>query len=785
MPLIWFSCAFFTGILLADQLAWPARGWFLLMGLGALLLSAVGWMRQRLPGKGGRRWFLLLCVVWAGFGLGGMRYLLSLPDWQDRGFIGRYTDQDLPLTVTGWTAAYPDRRDTHLNLVVEVKSISFREEDAPLPVEGRILVRAPGTAEAEFGDRLTLQGFLRTPPEGEEFSYRTYLQRQGIYAFLSTDELNITGRGEGFFLRRWLYKLRTRLLENLYRLWPDPESSLLAGILLGVETGIPDRVQQAFRQTGTSHVIAISGFNITLVAGLFSRSFNRLFNPRFAALAAGIGICLYTVLVGADPAVVRAAVMGGLSLFARQIGRRQHGLNAAALASLLMALVNPQIPWSISFQLSLAATLGLILYADPLAQAFYDRASRLIQPELARRVSQPVSEYLLFTLAAQVTTFPVMMVHFHTFSLSTFVANPVILPVQPPIMILGGLALLLSVIWFPVGRVAAPLVFPFVAFTIRMVEWVSRLPIRSFHTGDAGATAAVLYYFLLFGLTAGWQLLSFLPAVLKPSLRFGGAALAVFLVWRSVFALPDGKLHLTFCSVGGGSAVLVEAPGGERILINGEPAASRLSDCLGRRLPPFSRELDLLVIASPIPEDLLAVERNLERFPPERVIWLGEQALCVEAESLQEKLQEKKIPIVQGQIGQEVVYSRGGKLVVLEESARGGSVLLSYQHFRVLLPFGLDEVGRERLRQGRDIGPISVLLLADRGYQASNPPGWIWNLQPQLLVFSGEGDGYGSLPDSRLIADLAGYSLLRTDQQGAVEIISDGIEMQVRVEKLN
>ena len=208
-----------------------------------------------------------------------------------------------------------------------------------------------------------------------------------------------------------VYKLRTQALNRVYQLWPDPEASLLAGILLGIETGISDQVQKAFRETGTTHIIAISGFNITIIAGLFSRLFSRLLNPRQGALAAGLGICLYTMLVGADAAVLRAAVMGVLSIFARQIGRRQHGINAAALASLIMALINPQIPWDISFQLSLSATLGLILYADPLSGWFVKTCSRVLPAEKAQRLAGPVSEYVLLTFAAQLTTFPVMIYH--------------------------------------------------------------------------------------------------------------------------------------------------------------------------------------------------------------------------------------------------------------------------------------------------------------------------------------------------------------------------------------
>jgi competence protein ComEC len=123
-----------------------------------------------------------------------------------------------------------------------------------------------------------------------------------------------------------LYQLRNAFHRTVESPFPEPEASLLSGILLGIESGISPQIREAFNATGTTHIIAISGFNITIVAGLFISFFGRAFGSRRGTLAAAIGILVYAVLVGADPAVVRAAVMGGLSLLALRLGRRTHGL---------------------------------------------------------------------------------------------------------------------------------------------------------------------------------------------------------------------------------------------------------------------------------------------------------------------------------------------------------------------------------------------------------------------------------------------------------------------------
>jgi len=298
---------------------------------------------------------------------------------------------------------YPDQRDQIVNLQIKAESIQGKKEEPPILLKGLLLAKAPVETRVSYGDRVLVVGFLKVPPEDEDFNYREYLFRQSIDVYITRAEVVVLETGHGSVFLGAIYRLKTKALKNIYRLWPDPEASLLAGILLGVESGISESVQKAFRDTGTTHIIAISGFNITIVAGFFSRFFSRIMNPRKGAFAALAGISIYTILVGADAAVVRAAVMGGLSIFAQQIGRRQHGLNAAALASLVMMLFNPQLPWDVSFQLSLSATLGLVLYADPLSAWFLRLCSRFFPLEVAQRITQPVSEFVLFCRAADHT----------------------------------------------------------------------------------------------------------------------------------------------------------------------------------------------------------------------------------------------------------------------------------------------------------------------------------------------------------------------------------------------
>lgn len=819
MPFLWLAIAFITGILAAYFFNFPFSLWLMLAGTAVVILlilkllpgifvhldRLVRRLMARLPpgvlgglvrlagwrGRARRRvplWLLLLV-----FALGGLRYQQAVPVISPE-HVAWYNDSLAEFAVEGLVIAPPDMRDNATYLRLQVRSLQPENGPQLPPVEGKLLVVVYEPGFWQYGDVLRLEGQLETPPQGESFSYRDYLARQGIYSSMRGPRVELLISGQGNPLLQMIYGLRQHSLEMVYTLWPDPEASLLAGILLGIETGIPPEVREAFVATGTSHVIAISGFNITIVAALFTAGFTRLFGPLRGAIAALLGITLYTLFVGGDPAVFRAAILGGLALFATQIGRRQAGLNSLAFAALVMAALNPYVLWDVGFQLSFAATLGLVLYADPLTVGFNRLASRWLPTERVKALSGPVSEYLLMTLAAQITTLPVILFHFQRLSLSAFVANPLILPAQPPVMTLGGLAVMLGLLFEPLGRLAAPLVWPFVVYTVRLVEWIAALFGPGLYLGALAPALVIGFYSLLFGLTilAASQRLAPLRERLQAwfearggisrPLALAGLALLVVLVWRGVFDAPDGRLHLTLLDIGSGEALLIQSPTGRYVLVNGGNSPSRLSDGLGRRLPLFDRRLDYLLVAAPGDEQIGALADTLLRFPPVAVLWAGPTAGNTEARFLQRALSERGLRVQAAESGQVLELGGGARLEVLAVGSRGAVLLLEYGNFRALLPLGIDFELLETLQDHPRLAEPAALLLADSGYGPSNPPDWITSLRPQVVLLSVAPGDFQSRPDPALLAGLEDYPLLRTDQNGWIELATDGDQMWVQVE---
>ncbi len=633
MPLLWFSLAFLAGIGLGAFTRLPLSAWLLLAGLSlALALGERFWagrfaryriLRAKIP--------LAVGVLLAALFAGALCWQHAQPNWGPSD-LAYYNDSG-QAELIGWIAADPDRRENAVQLRVRVESITLESTGRVIPVEGVALVRLSPGGNWQYGQRIRLWGKPVTPPSGEDFSYQDYLAQHGVYTYLlypSTHRLEGTS---GSRVMAAIYGLRQAAYRRITTMLPQPEAGLLSGILLGLENDLPESLEKAFQDTGTAHIIAISGFNMSVLCALFVGFFGRFFPRGWTALLAVLAIATYTVLVGANPAVVRAAIMSGLAVFGRLIGRSSAGTTPLAGSAMLMCIFNPWLLWDVSFQLSFTATLGLVWFADPLQSGFERLAAHWLSPKAAHRLAGPVGENVLFTLAAQVTTLPVTLVHFGRLSFSMLLANPLVLPVQPLVMELGGAALLVGSFSTTLGQALS---WPLTAYTIRAVEWCARIPGGAVSIGTVSGWFAAGYYLVLGGLMTAKSWLAAVSSRIKPAAVLTGLGLVTLLAWNVALHRPDGRLHLALFDLAGSPAALLTTPGGNQLLLGGAGGANALSSALGREMSLVDRRLDGLLITSTSADDLQSLAGLIERTPADQVFWALPPPDKAAAERLQE-----------------------------------------------------------------------------------------------------------------------------------------------------
>ncbi|MFV2045330.1 MAG: ComEC/Rec2 family competence protein, partial [Anaerolineales bacterium] len=512
---------------------------------------------------------------------------------------------------------------------------------------------------------------------------------------------------------------------------------------------------ESFNDTSTTHIIAISGFNITILAALVISLTGRTLGMRKGAVVAAIVIAFYTILVGADAAVVRAAIMGGLALFALFLGRLTLALASLSAAVILMTLVNPYVLWDVGFQLSFAATLGLVLYADPIKDGFVRVASRWIASDQAKRLSAPVGEFILFTFAAQITTLPLTAYHFQRLSLVSFIANPIVLPAQPPLMILGGLAMLAGMVWLPLGQLLAWLAWPFPAFTIRVVDLFAGVPSAAIDLGPVSLPAVVAMYALLFGATI-WATLprARRPSLPAPSLLAILVALSVLavLTWKAVADRPDGRLHVTTFESGG---TLIETASGRFILIGGGDSATALSNSLGRRLPLFHRRLDWLVIPDRELSGLVGVPAGVEIGAVMHTTEQPDRALA----GLIQSLQASGASLIRAERGMALDLGGGARLELIDDEQGNLTFLLTSGKARIAF------VPRTPSSHLPDRSALTGIILS-----SASSVGWLQELETTIVVINGP---------NPLPANASQPAPLATDERGWVELVTDGEQLWV------
>jgi competence protein ComEC len=364
-------------------------------------------------------------------------------------------------------------------------------------VSGDIFVTFAEGISIQPGDQVELSGQLRLPLEftEDQFPYRDYLKRQGIYAVMYKPSVDVVATGQNFFLFRWLSTLRNNSLEIIRNFMPAREAGLLGGILLGEQRSLDPQLKQNFQITGSSHIIAISGANITIAIGAMMLLFQRLFRKRTALILSLAGVSGYVLLVGASPGVVRAGVMGGFAIVGLLLGREYFSLLGLAGTTFLMTLASPQVFYDIGFQLSCLATLGLILIASPLQK--YRWVQKL--PPL-------YGEGVIMGVAAELMTLPLVVFYFKQIALFSLPVGVVGLPALPMIMASGALLVVggwLFAVWLPLlVNILGWLSWSFVVYLAEVVNFFAAIPFAAISVPQLHPVWLVIYYGLLaFGIS--------------------------------------------------------------------------------------------------------------------------------------------------------------------------------------------------------------------------------------------------------------------------------------------
>ncbi len=755
-PLLWVSVAFLVGLLLEDgfHLYWWI--WLLLAGFSLGLACAdrllvARWafwqkLRVRTPLSVG---LILLCAA-----LGGLRsHAANLTVWNPQDLA--WYNQKGSYLVTAWVSAPPDQREEWT--VYEVNAIKVRDplNGVTTTVKGRARVYAAPDTDWQYGDLLQFVASPQTPSDDEDFSYREYLAAFNIHTLIYYPQSVLKlDSGYGSNLRRGLIHLRQKAWSVIFAIFPQPEAGLLSGILLGMDNDLPASLAQAYRDTGLSHIIAISGFNMSVLAVLFLWFFSRSCGPYWAALISGVLLVIYTLFVDGSPAVVRALVMALVASGGHLIGRRQAGLTALAFTAAAMCLANPLLVSNISFQLSFAATFGLVTLAQPMQDGLQALLEKRFSEKTAKGFSKPFSEYFLFTIAAQLATLPVIALHFKRISLSSILANPLVLPVQPPLLVMGGITTLAGLLHPLAGKMLALFSWPLLKYTNLMVTWLSKIKAGALAIHPATAiwiTILVVLFLLAFFLRNYFKKIFQSSRFIWIILGLGCAAATIWSIWAH---RPDGLLHLRLQRCGEKVTLSLTTPSGETLLVNPSGDMNELAAALEKDLSPWDFHVDAVLLTNRASAEELAV--LAERIAVQRVFLAP--VVYQQTSEGEPILLPEGIEVIKLLSGQSITVEPEFTLSLLVENSQETAWRVDYDEFKALIPNGVD-VAQLKTGFPDTLQGLTALVLKEedvsyiplRVWRALNPAAVLWASQA-LSPFT-DSFGLDTLEELHLVSD--------------------------------
>jgi competence protein ComEC len=699
-----------------------------------------------------------------------------------------------------------------------IRSEKVIRPGAHIPVDGLALIFLKEDAPSlRVGDRLRLRCRLR-PPRGFHnpggFSYERHLAFDRIYAigFLSEEGAWVK-LGGGFKnpvalrVERW----RDRIRDFLNREAKPPSSGIFKALVLGEQGDIPEEIKEYFILTGTAHLLAISGdqfgivalLSFSLLIWILKRSEFLLLSISVRKWAAGLTIpciVLYAFIAGGGISVIRAAIMVITFLFSILLNRERNLLHTLALAAFLILIFSPPSLFDVSFQLSFLAVLSILYLVPRFLQEFkQDEISLLLKTSWRKNILKYMRLSLLVTGVAILGTAPFVAFHFNRFAPIGFITNLFIIPwVGFLIVPLSLTASIFSFFFVPFATFLIHMNGFITLILLKVLAFFASLPFASFYVSTPTVFEIVLFYSLLF-LAAHFQ------KGKKVRYLFAGLCIA-FACDLAYWNLKDSfqkDLKLTFIDVGHGDSILVEFPKGRKMLVDGGGLYDDRFDIGKNVIAPFLwkekiRRIDTLVLTHPDPDHLKGLNFIASQFSIGQFWDNGFEIQSEPYLQLRETLRQKQIKtqflneetlpqIINGvevSILNPPAWNPTQKKVRIPSDLNNSSLVLKLQfkNVSVLLAGDIEkEAEGLMLRKGFPL-KADIIKVPHHGSSSSSSLIFLDRVKPAYAILSVGERNIGRLPHPEILKRYRqlGSRILRTDKHGAITVVTDGKEIEVK-----
>ena len=621
----------------------------------------------------------------------------------------------------------------------------------------------------KYGDSLYIEGEFKQPEEARNYkgyNYKQYLKTKKIIGTVELEKVKILKSSNGSFI----HNIQKYIRDTINGTLTDEEGNLLLAILLGDKDKLSEDIQESFKTSNLSHMLAVSGAHVSyIILGLTYVLQNSIIGKKNGKIVCIIFLLAFMAITNFTPSVTRACIMAILTLFSSIIYRKSDVYTNISVAALITLIFNPYSLLDLGFQLSYGGTIGIIIFIK-----------RIQEKKSNSKVINYIKQMALVSIYANIIIIPIMMYHFNTVSFTFIISNIMASPILGIIVITGFLFIIASITVKPLTRLIAIFIKPILSILIKISQICSKLPFSNILVVTPYMFNVISYYAII---------LYCIKSKKNNKCKIIICLLIVLILINFIIYIFPQKLRIFFIDVGQGDSTLIITPDKKTVLVDG--GGSDSFDVGEKVLLPYLLDrrilkVDYVLISHFDTDHCGGILTIMEKVKVKNII-ISEQAEHSENYERFKKLMiHKKIRLIEVKKGDKIKIGRYSEVKILfptsrllsENSLNNNSIVaqFNYNNFKMLFTGDIEKLAEQQiLKTEKAEIRADILKVAHHGSKTSSIPEFIKAVKPKIaLIGVGKNNTFGH-PNQQTIKNLENIKcrIYRTDLQGEIIIKID------------
>lgn len=644
-----------------------------------------------------------------------------------------------------------------------------------------------------YGDKIIVKGNFEEASTARNeggFDYKQYLKTKKIYGIVTVDkkDVKVVNKNNANVIELLANKVRNSMKEKIEQNLTDATSGLLSGMLIGDKSNLPKEIQEDFRNSSLSHILAISGMHVAYVMlGITFLISKMKFSKKVSKIITIVILLFFIILTGKTASVERACFMSVYAILASLLHKRANVLASLSISILIILIINPYSILDIGLQLSYGGTLGIVLIYPILKKGKKSKKERAKEnkfQKLIQKIKEKILDIIRITVSANLVIFPIILYQYNTMSFTFVISNLLISSIIGIIIILGFMSVFASYIFMPLAKIMFFLTQILLNILAQTAHLCAKLPFSKVYFPTPKIYVILIYYlFLIYIILAKRNIIS----VKKISKKIFIIFIIIVIILNLIVKVIPKAFTISFIDVGQGDSMLISTPKGKRILVDGGGTRDSENFDVGRQtLIPYLlnkgiTKLDYIVISHFDSDHATGVAQILGKIDVSSIILtrqLEENDIYRHILSIAKEKKIKLIYVKEGDVlkigGIKISIIHPENKLMINNPMNNNSIVckVEYNSFSMLLTGDIEMEAEELILRKNINLKADVLKVAHHGSKTSTTGEFLKAINPKVaLIGVGKNNNFGH-PSNEVIQRLKenGTRIYRTDENGEISI---------------